>query len=510
MSKEIKSESSKRKKKSSIIKLAIVGVLLVVGIILSVVSFELPGFNTYKSFAGSIKLGLDLKGGVSAVYEADSSGVENFSSALEGTRSRLEDLIVSKGFSEATVTIEGTNRLRVEVPDIDNPSEVLEIIGEPAGIEFVINAGEDNEIIVVNGDHISGTNVYYSSAHSSYVISLDFTTEGANRLREYTTEYTGSTMAIYRVIDGVRESSPISSPTIEDAITTGSAVITMTGSTYDQCQELADQITAGTFDLTLSLKDMSTISPTLGEQALSTGIMAGVIGLLLVVAFLIWRYRLFGVVATIALAIYGVLMLFFLAVLPWVQLTLPGIAGIILSLGMAVDGNVVIYERIKDEYKAGSSLLSATYAGFKKALTAILDSNITTVIASVVLIIFGTGSISGFGLTLLIGILLSMFSSVLVTRFLCNCFTHIWSDNAALYGLKRAASYVGVDDGDAVEEGASEVLTDEHVETEFDGASALGEDKTMTEDISAASPDGDAGTESDAPIAAEDSEGGQE
>lgn len=216
----------------------------------------------------------------------------------------------------------------------------------------------------------------------------------------------------------------------------------MSGTDATAAKELATKIMSGTFDVELTLLSSDVISPTLGEQALKLGIIAGAIGLLLVVAFLIWRYRLFGVVAAVALGIYAVLMLFFLAVFPWVQLTLPGIAGIILSLGMAVDGNVIIYERIRDEYAAGKSILAAVNAGFKKAMVAIFDSNITTVIAAIVLIIFGTGSISGFGVTLLIGILLSMFTSLLVTRGLCKYFTAINSTNAKAYGLKRGRDYV--------------------------------------------------------------------
>lgn len=423
------------KKKSSIIKLALIGVVLAIGIVLSVCSFRIPGsYYNYKSFADSIKLGLDLKGGVYAVYDTESAGVDSFDSKLSGTQKRLQSLLVSKGYTEAVVTIEDTTRLRVEVPDVDNPSAIFELIGKPAELEFVL---DDTDEVVITGDHVKSATGYYDTSQGAPVVSLELTDAGGDRFGDVTSANVGKTMSIYIVTDGVRDSSPISTATINEAITGGRAQITMSSSSDTQAAvDLASQIMSGTFDVKLSLKESSTISPTLGERALSLGIIAGSIGLALVIAFLIWRYRLFGVVATIALMIYTVLMLFFLAVLPWVQLTLPGIAGIILSLGMAVDGNVVIYERIRDECNNGKSLLAATHAGFKKATVAIIDSNITTIIAAIVLIIFGTGSISGFGVTLLIGIILSMFTSVIVTRGLCKYFLAINSTNEKLYGVK--------------------------------------------------------------------------
>lgn len=432
------------KKKSSIIKLTLIGVALAIGIVLSVCSFRLPfSFYNYNSFASSIKLGLDLKGGIYAVYDAESAGVDNFDAKLEGTQKRLQDLLVSKGYSEAVVTIEGKSRLRVEVPDVDNPSAIFELIGKPAELQFVL---DDTDEIVITGDDVTNAEGGYDSSAGSAVVSLELTSEGGKKFGTATSANIGKTMSIYLVTDGVREESPISTATIEDAITNGRAQITMNGQDTQAAKDLASQIMSGTFDVKLSLKESSTVSPTLGEQALFLGVIAGAVGLLLVILFLILRYRMFGVVATIALLIYTVLMLFFLAVFPWVQLTLPGIAGIILSLGMAVDGNIVIYERIRDEYRDGKSILASMHAGFKHATVAIFDSNITTIIAAIILIIFGSGSVSGFGVTLLIGILLSLFTSLLVTRGLCKWITNLNSTNAKLYGLKRRDGFVESDE----------------------------------------------------------------
>ena len=429
------------KKKSSIVKLTLIGVALAIGIVLSVFSFKLPfGFYNYKSFASSIKLGLDLKGGIYAVYDTNSDGADNFQSKLEGTQDRLQSLLVSKGYSEAVVTIEDKTRLRVEVPDVDDPKAIFELIGQPAELKFYLGENNTGDMFMT-GEEVISAEGYYDSQQGKPVVSLTLTDEGREKFGEITKKNVGKMISIYSETKG---ESPVlvSSAKINEPITTGRAQITMSGTDATAAKELATKIMSGTFDVELTLLSSDVISPTLGEQALKLGIIAGAIGLLLVVAFLIWRYRLFGVVAAVALGIYAVLMLFFLAVFPWVQLTLPGIAGIILSLGMAVDGNVIIYERIRDEYAAGKSILAAVNAGFKKAMVAIFDSNITTVIAAIVLIIFGTGSISGFGVTLLIGILLSMFTSLLVTRGLCKYFTAINSTNAKAYGLKRGRDYV--------------------------------------------------------------------
>ncbi len=430
------------KKKSSIVKLTLIGVALAIGIVLSVFSFKLPfGFYNYKSFASSIKLGLDLKGGIYAVYDTNSDGADNFQSKLEGTQDRLQSLLVSKGYSEAVVTIEDKTRLRVEVPDVDDPKAIFELIGQPAELQFYLGKNNTDGTMFMTGKEVVSAEGYYDSQQGKPIVSLVLTDEGRKIFGEITTNNVNGTISIYSVTKG-EDPTLVSSATINEAITTGRAQITMSGTDATVAKELATKIMSGTFDVELTLLSSDVISPTLGEQALKLGIIAGAIGLLLVVAFLIWRYRLFGVVAAVALGIYAVLMLFFLAVFPWVQLTLPGIAGIILSLGMAVDGNVIIYERIRDEYAAGKSILAAVNAGFKKAMVAIFDSNITTVIAAIVLIIFGTGSISGFGVTLLIGILLSMFTSLLVTRGLCKYFTAINNTNAKAYGLKRGRDYV--------------------------------------------------------------------
>ncbi|MCQ2602405.1 MAG: SecD/SecF family protein translocase subunit, partial [Clostridia bacterium] len=237
---------------------------------------------------------------------------------------------------------------------------------------------------------------------------------------------------------------------INSAITNGSAIITNQGGyTYEDAKDFATRLQSGAFGVDLEQSEIRNISPTLGENAIRTALIAGLIGVLLIFLFLGVVYRGLGLAADLALCVYIVLLLWFSAVLPWVQLTLPGIAGLLLSIGMAVDGNVVIFERIKDEYRKSSKpIQTAVATGFKRSLGAIVDGNVTTIIGAVVLWIVGSASIQGFAVTLFIGIILSMFTSLVITRLILKCFLPLTAatldkkdatKSAKFYGLKRAA-----------------------------------------------------------------------
>lgn len=445
------------KKKSSIIKISIIGVITIIGLVMSFCSFHF-GLTTLKSFSSAIKLGLDLKGGIYAVYEMDASeDTTNISSRMAGTRTRLENLLAGKGYSEATVVREGNTRLRVEVPDVADPGNIFDIIGKPASLRFQLD--ETGEV-VLTGKNVLRAEAAYDNGQPVVALSLD--NAGTEAFARATGESNhGKTMSIISTVDG--EDTTISSPKIEATITNGRAIINGMGD-FEAAQNLADQITSGQFEVKLSLLECSTVSPTLGQQALFYGVIAGIVGLALVMAFLIWRYRLLGGIASMALLLYTALMLLFLAILPWVQLTLPGIAGIILSIGMAVDANVVIYERIKDEFRNGKSMLAASHAGFKKATKAIIDSNVTTIIAAVVLLIFGTGSIQSFAITLLVGIILSLFTAMLVTRQLVKYFMAAIPEKPGVFGLKRSEEYENLKaDASAQPEEKEEVAGGENV-----------------------------------------------
>ena len=432
------------KRTSSLVKFILVLIVTVIGLVASFVSFNFNsvGGNTwrYNGFIFAIDLGLDLKGGVYAVYESSENNPED--TRMNGTVSQLTDMLTSKGYTEATVVREGTSRIRVEVPDVDDPSEIFEIIGDPAELQFWLSSDstlDASDTLIFSGDVVRNASAVI--VNNEYAVSLQLNSEGASIFSSVTSDNVGSYIMIYETKDGEITGNPISVATINEAIPNGEA--TISGDfTYEEAQNLADRIMSGTFSVPLTLIETSIVDPTLGVNALAAGLIGGIIALVLIMVFMSVFYRMMGMVACVSMLIYMVLMLFLLAIFPLVQLSLPGIAGIILSLGMMIDGNVIIYERIKDEYRSGKSILAAYHAGFRKAVSAIVDGNVTTIIAAVMLLIFGTGTVSGFGMTLLIGLVLSLFSSLIVTRFLLKWTIAIWGDkDPALYHLRRRPGF---------------------------------------------------------------------
>ena len=378
-----------------------------------------------KPLVEGISQGLDLRGGVSAVYEAQDEGQSDFASLLSGTMAVLRNRLTNQGFTEATVTQQGTDRIRVEIPDVDDPNEILNIIGQPAHLEFKTADGET----IMDGSAVVSAEMGYLDGQP--VVQFTLNDEGATAFATATAENVGSTISIE--LDG----EVISAPKVNQAITGGQGYIEG-NFTAESAQQLAMLIQSGALPLDIEQIEVRTISATLGEDALSTSMTAAVIGVLLVIVFMLVIYRLPGVMASLALLIYILIDLFLLAVIPGVQLTLPGIAGIVLSIGMAVDANVIIFERMKEEMRAGKTVRASVESGFKRAFSAILDSNITTIIAGLVLLIFGAGSIKGFAITLTIGVVCSMFTAVVVTRFLLRQMVGLNFTNHSLYGVRDA------------------------------------------------------------------------
>ncbi len=456
------------KKKSTITKIVLMSVALVVGLIFCFVPMRF-GLTDYHPFCSkeSISLGLDLEGGVYAVYDVPNyEDIPNFASKMDGTRSSLQAMLVSKGYGESTVVREGDNRLRVEIPDVEDASEILDIIGDPVQLEFVLGQPPESDTAeaVLTGNEVDSADYAYS-AENGWFVQLRLTDDGNKKFAEITQNNVDKYLTIYTTRDGKRDADPISVARIQAVITSNPII---TGDfTQEQAKNLADQINSGTFDVQLNLIQSATISPTLGANALKYGLIAGLIGFVLVIAFMCVVYRMLGFAATLALLIYVVLYLFFLAVLPWVQLTLPGIAGILLSIGMAVDANIIIFERIKDEYRNGKSIMAAYHAGFKKALFAILDSNVTTVIACILLMMLGTGSVSGFALTLLVGVLLSLFTSLVVSRAITHWFINLNSHSEKMYNLKRGVRYENLN-ADVTDAAVLEVMQREEEEKQRD------------------------------------------
>ncbi len=463
-------------KKRSIWKFSILGVIVILGLILTFASFPVAGtYYTYNGFMNAIPLGLDLSGGVSAVYEAslsNSSNTSDLNGAIESTVTRLENLLFDEGFSEATIVRQGSNRIRIEVPNLTDTDQLFDIIGKPATLYITL----DNKLNVNNvgdytGDIISGgqiKDVYVStqrenSGNLTYDVSLNFTSEGGTTFSNMTQTAANGDKVLYVYIGN---DEPLQLR-CENKIDGGSTFISGGSITdYQSAKDYATMIMSGTFNASLELIENNVVSATLGKDALLYGLIAAAVAIFIVMVIMYLRYGHFGLLADLSLVIYVILMMFFLQAIPFIQLTLPGIAGIILSIGMAVDGNIIIFERIKDEYASGKKVPLAVKNGFKRAFWPIFDSNITTIFASIILYVLGTASIKGFALTLLLGVVLSMFSTLVVTRFLVKWYLPLNSTNVKRLRLKRSKYLHNEDEmpeivGQATKAEAEIVVTEE-------------------------------------------------
>ncbi len=376
--------------------------------------------NYLKPWGDAISLGLDLRGGVYTVYQAEDNGDPDFDTKMESTVSILTSRLTRQGFTEATVTRQGSDRIRVEIPNVSDPNQILTIIGTPAQLYFVDEDGNN----LMEGAMVKNAQAAQDQ-DGKPCIAFELTDEGAKIFAEATAANLGKTISI--TLDG----ETISRATVNTVIAGGKGEITG-NFTADEAKNLATLILSGALPLNLTQLEVSAKSATLGVEALDRAIQAGIIGVALVMLFMLFRYRLCGLVADIALTIYIMIVVLLLA-LTGAQLTLPGVAGIILGIGMAVDANVVIFERIREEVKNGRPIGSAVRKGFSNALSAIIDSNVTTIVAAVVLYAFGTGSVRGFALTLGIGVATSLVTAVFVTHKLLDIFADLGIKNQKLY-----------------------------------------------------------------------------
>ena len=405
---------------------AVISLVAIVVVVVVCAYLGLFGFgkgtmiNYLKPWGDAISLGLDLRGGVYTVYQAEDNGDPDFDTKMESTVSILTSRLTRQGFTEATVTRQGSDRIRVEIPNVSDPNQILTIIGTPAQLYFVDEDGNN----LMEGSMVKNAQAAQDQ-DGKPCIAFELTDEGAKIFAEATAANLGKTISI--TLDG----ETISRATVNTVIAGGKGEITG-NFTADEAKNLATLILSGALPLNLTQLEVSAISATLGVEALDRAIQAGVIGVILVMLFMLFRYRLCGLVADIALTIYIMIVVLLLA-LTGAQLTLPGVAGIILGIGMAVDANVVIFERIREEVKVGRPIGSAVRRGFSNALSAIIDSNVTTIIAAVVLYAFGTGSVRGFALTLGIGVATSLFTAVFVTHKLLDIFADMGIKNQKLY-----------------------------------------------------------------------------
>ncbi|MBR5506747.1 MAG: protein translocase subunit SecD [Clostridia bacterium] len=371
-----------------------------------------------------IKKGFDLAGGSVIVFEPEVEDVSKvtdaqLSAALAALRLRLD----ANGLNEATVSEQSTDdqkRLRVEIPAVTDPNEAISYLGAMASLSF--KDPEGNEVL--NGTHVKEA-IPTSTQDGKIVVQLEFTGEGRDLFAAATARLVNQQLSIYV------DNNLISSPNVNEAINSDTCIIEG-GFDADSAKTLANQITSGTLPFALKTVSQSSVGAQLGDDALNKSLIAGGIGLLLVMLFMIVMYRMCGLVADIALIGYVAIVALVLNGFD-IQLTLPGIAGIILTIGTAVDANVVIFERVKEELKTGKTLRASVDSGFNRAFSAILDSNITTVIAALVLWYFGSGTIIGFAKTLFIGTVVSMFTAIFVTKFLLRQIVGFGVKNSKFY-----------------------------------------------------------------------------
>lgn len=387
--------------------------------------------STGKGENHNIKLGLDLAGGVSITYQVvdDDPTDEEMSDTVYKLQKRIEAYS-----TEAQVYKQGDDRITVEIPGVTDANEILEDLGTPGSLEFQDPSGN----VCLTGNDVETAKAVAQTNNmgaTEYVVDLKFNEEGTKKFSDLTSAHVGEICPI------VYDEQTISMPRVNEAITGGSAQISGMES-YEEAETLASNIRIGSLSLTLQELQSEVVGAQLGSEAISTALQAAAIGLVFVAVFMIVYYWIAGVSAAIALAIYSTLVVAIIYLFD-VTLTLPGIAGIILSIGMAVDANVIIFARIREEIASGKTVRTSIETGFKKALSAILDGNITTLIAAAVLGIKGTGTVKGFAYTLAIGIILSMFTALVVTRILVRAFYAIGFKDAKYYGKTKERKIIG-------------------------------------------------------------------
>ena len=381
-------------------------------------------YLAYDSMRGNkIKLGLDLAGGVSITYQAkeENPSAQDMKDTIFKLQQRVENYS-----TEAQVYQEGRNRINIDIPGVSDANQILEDLGRPGSLTFVDPTGA----VILNGDQVKSAKPAQmqdkTTGQNQYLVELVFTEEGAKAFADATSKLVGQHIAI--IYDGRTYSNPV----VREAITGGTCQIDGMQN-YEEADQLASTIRIGSLRLELEELRSNVVGAQLGQQAIHTSLKAGAVGFLAIVAIMVGIFWLPGLAASLALALYISLTVCLISAFD-ITMTLPGIAGIILSVGMAVDANVIIFTRIREEIGLGRSVREAVKSGFHKALSAIIDGNITTLIAAAVLYIMGTGTIKGFATTLGLGVVVSMFTALLITRSWVTSFLELGLDKKGLFG----------------------------------------------------------------------------
>lgn len=409
--------------------LVVIAFLLVLGVAIYTAIFGVADRGKVEY----IKLGLDLKGGLSVTYEIQEDDYSD--KDLEDTKYKIEKRVEAYT-NEYSVYEDGDKKITAEIPGVTNADEILEALNIEGKLEFLDpdnytkwSQGQEYEAALTGDDIKNATAGIDSDNGNDNVVQLAFTDEGAQKFADVTAANVGKVVYI------IYDNKVVSAPTVQSAITGGSAEINKIGS-YEEAEQLATTIRIGALPLTLKQVRSNIVGATLGSDAISTSLKAGAIGIALVFLIMIIVFRIPGLVASFALAFYTILDLLVINLFN-VTLTLPGIAGVILSVGMAVDANVIIFTRIKEELADGKSVKQAVKGGFHNALSAIIDGNVTTLIAALVLGIFGTGTIKGFAITLAIGVVLSVFTALAVSQSLLTALVNLGVADAKYFGVAR-------------------------------------------------------------------------
>ncbi len=425
--------------KKSIAKLVIALLVIIIAAtaVIGGLNFSIFGYNISYPDAldkdWGIRQGLDLVGGSVITYEAQADNVtdEQMQSVENVLRNRLDIL----GYSEATVSRQGEKKVRIEIPAIQDPQQAVNTLGQTAVLTFKDADGNT----VLEAEDVDSAVAAYAAIDETGVavhhVKLVLKNSGIEKF------YKATQAAAQRADGGnyiaiMLDDNVISQPTVETAINSKDCVISGGFTDSTQTSELAALINSGNLPFSIKDVELSSIGPTLGKEALNTSLTAAAIGIIIILLFMLIVYRLPGFAAATALLTYVTIVIYIMTFFR-INLSLSGIAGIILSIGMAVDANVIIFERIKEELKIGKTIKTAVASGFNKAFLAIIDSNVTTIIAAVVLYIFGTGTIKGFAVTLTIGTLVSMFTAIFITKFLLNLIVNLKIKNYAWYGLRK-------------------------------------------------------------------------
>lgn len=418
-------------------------VVLIAGLAVIAINGLTIGKFSIEPVKDQLKLGLDIKGGVAVVFEAktDETGAA-LSKTMNQTKNVISRRINELGLTEPVITLQGEKQIRIELPGVKDSQAAFDVIGKTALLEFVLVTGDQ---VAVEGADVStieyesilqGTDIkdafFTQDEFNQPSVGLKFTDAGTELFKQGTQKAVNTPLGraqVAIILDG----KIISAPTADQVISNGSA--TITGKfTFDEANELALLIRGGALPVQLEEVKTSVIGATLGLDSFNSAVKAAAVGILLVMAFMSIYYRIPGLISSISLVLYAVIVVYVLIILN-ATLTLPGIAGIVISLGMAVDANVIIFERLKEEISNGKSLRASIESGFHRAMSTIVDSNVTTFIAALVLFAFGEGPIRGFAITLMIGIISSMFTAVIITKTLLKLSLG-FTDRKKLYGSR--------------------------------------------------------------------------